>query len=134
VAVAAIGKAGVYPGTRWTVPRDRDKFGSDSLFLWKSSNFGGEITCCAPGVRIISTARYHEEAYQDMSGTSMSAPAVCAVLATILSRDVKYREMQRNADRAAHAKMRLVQSCRDIGLSTKYQGYGLVQLSRLAGL
>jgi subtilisin family serine protease len=127
IAVTAIGHLGVGPGNNVEVPEERDKRADGQLFFARYSNFGPETACCAPGVRIISTAWGDPASYVEMSGTSMASPAACGVLASLLSTDLVYRAMDRDARRAAYARAVLDRACRSIGLDPKYQGRGLIQ-------
>jgi serine protease len=100
------------------------------LFASAYSNFGQELDCCAPGVRIISTTHHHPFAYGEMTGTSMATPVACACLANMLSEDPEYLKMQRNAERSDCAKNRILEACIDIGLPAQFQGRGLVYASK----
>jgi subtilisin family serine protease len=98
------------------------------LYLANFSNIGQEMTCTGPGVGIVSTvpARNGSDApYADMSGTSMAAPAVCALLATLLSRDDYYRKCPRDLTRPMRAYTLLRQALYPLGLNPSYQGGGL---------
>ena len=76
----------------------------------------------APGSRVVS-CKNACNLYQIKSGTSMSTPIVSGALALLLE---KYPEMS-NKD----VKLRLRDSCTDLGLPHNQQGWGLLNLNLL---
>lgn len=76
----------------------------------------------APGCRVVSCAA-QENKYTVKSGTSMSTPIVSGAIALLLE---KYPEMT-NRD----VKLKLMKSCRDIGLPKNQQGWGMLDVERL---
>ena len=76
----------------------------------------------APGCRIVSCAA-HPDRYAIKSGTSMSTPIVSGAIALLLE---KYPAMT-NLD----VKLKLMESCRDVGLPKNQQGWGLLDVERL---
>lgn len=76
----------------------------------------------APGSSVVSCA-LQENKYTIKSGTSMSTPIVSGAIALLLE---KYPEMT-NRD----VKLKLRESCRDIGLPKNQQGWGLLDVERL---
>lgn len=135
VAVSAIGQAGWGPnGTLASLnyPEDPNKYGYNNLYLANFSNFGTEVVCCGPGVGIISTVPqgYGLAApYAAMSGTSMASPAVCAILAGILSSSTDYTNLSRDYTRSEKARALLRMNCADIGVDDKYQGRGITRIT-----
>ena len=131
VSVSAVGIPGCCPDNGLdaaTTPAQSDRYSFTGLYSPTFVSVGPAINYVGPGVAIISTvpgASDGSAPYAAMSGTSMAAPAVCAALATVLSRDQTYLAMPRDIHRAARAATLLFQSCRDLGLSPQYQGLGL---------
>lgn len=76
----------------------------------------------APGSRVISCASRGDK-YTIKSGTSMSTPIVSGAIALLLE---KYPDLTNRA-----VKMKLMESCRDIGLPRNQQGWGLLDVERL---
>lgn len=76
----------------------------------------------APGSRVISCAGRSDK-YAIKSGTSMSTPIVSGAIALLLE---KYPDMTNRA-----VKLKLMESCRDIGLPRNQQGWGLLDVERL---
>ena len=76
----------------------------------------------APGCRVVSCAAARNQ-YAIKSGTSMSTPIVSGAIALLLE---KYPEMT-NRD----VKLKLRESCRDIGLPRNQQGWGILDMERL---
>jgi subtilisin len=137
-AVSAIGLLGwAPPGTFSSSnrPQDPSLMGSDNLFLAAFSCFAGPgqtLACAGPGVGIISTVPDRAALtgrYMEMDGTSMASPAACGALAVILSNDANYKSLPRNGSRTNAAQNLLAQHCKSIGLSAKYEGRGLPQIS-----
>jgi subtilisin len=136
VAVSALGLEGWGPdGTLAAMrqPFEREKFGSDRLFLANFSCFGSEIACCAPGVGIISTVPERHglmTPYSAMDGTSMASPAACGALAAILAVTPDYQGLPRDASRAERARALLKANCEDVGMDARFQGRGIPQVVR----
>jgi len=86
---------------------------------WQSS-YGEYLDIMAPGVNVISCFDSEEPFYQNMSGTSMSAPYISGVIALLLSRepDLSFEEI----------RARLAYSAQDKGNIGKdiYYGNGLL--------
>lgn len=76
----------------------------------------------APGCRVVSCAA-QENKYAVKSGTSMSTPIVSGAVALLLE---KYPEMT-NRD----VKLKLMNSCQNIGLPRNQQGWGMLDVERL---
>ena len=76
----------------------------------------------APGSSVVSCG-FRENKYAIKSGTSMSTPIVSGAIALLLE---KYPEMT-NRD----VKLKLRESCRDIGLPKNQQGWGLLDVEKL---
>ena len=83
----------------------------------------------APGSCVIScNGRYQRtgRAYTEKSGTSMSAPVVAGAIAVLLS---KYSSMSN-----LEVKLRLRQTCVDLGLNKNRQGWGMLHVKALLEL
>lgn len=83
----------------------------------------------APGSCVIScNGRYQRtgRAYTEKSGTSMSAPVVAGAIAVLLS---KYPSMSN-----LEVKLRLRQTCVDLGLNRNRQGWGILHVKALLEL
>lgn len=78
----------------------------------------------APGCSIVSCAGRNDK-YTIKSGTSMSTPIVSGALALLLER---YPDMTNK-----EIKLKLRESCTDIGLPKNQQGWGLLNVERLIG-
>lgn len=76
----------------------------------------------APGCRVVSCAA-QDYKYTVKSGTSMSTPIVSGAIALLLE---KNPEMS-NKD----VKLKLMRSCRDIGLPKNQQGWGMLDVEQL---
>lgn len=76
----------------------------------------------APGCRVVSCAA-QDHKYTVKSGTSMSTPIVSGAIALLLE---KNPEMS-NKD----VKLKLMRSCRDIGLPKNQQGWGMLDVEQL---
>ena len=87
------------------------------------SNFGYGIDVAAPGVEIISAGHYGGHVI--MSGTSMAAPHIAAIIALIRASGA--------ASNAVAAEQLLYESCRDIGQTGKdpYYGWGVPDCGRI---
>ncbi len=131
IAVSAIGllgwgTPGSMPSTR--LPLEATRFGDDNLFHANFSCFGEQIVAAGPGVGIISTIppRFGlTKPYASMGGTSMASPAVCGILAAILSNSSAYKALPQNNARSAIGLNLLQQACQSIGLDAKFQGRGM---------
>ena len=91
---------------------------------WQSS-YGEYLDIMAPGVNVISCFDIEEPFYENMSGTSMSAPYISGVIALLLSRepDLSFEEI----------RARLAYSAYDMGEAGKdiYYGNGLLNAAAL---
>ncbi len=76
----------------------------------------------APGSRIVS-CKNASGLYQIKSGTSMSTPIVSGAVALFLE---KYPNLSNK-----EVKLKLRESCRDLGLPPNQQGWGLLDIERL---
>lgn len=76
----------------------------------------------APGSRIVS-CKNTSNLYQIKSGTSMSTPIVSGAIALLLE---KYPQMS-----GKDVKLKLRESCMDLGLPHNQQGWGLLDLEQL---
>jgi len=134
IGVAALGKWGWGPDNSITVHMTPDPntqanfFGEDDLYLASFSCFGPTVAAAAPGAGVISTVPPRPGAsspYAAMDGTSLSSPAVCGILAVLLSRSEAYKKMPRDSKRADEAWELFRRHCIDIGLADTFQGKGM---------
>lgn len=133
VGVTALGEKdwgppGSLPAYR--LPKEKDRFGRDALYLANFSCFGRGVDAAGAGVGIISTVRADDSTpapYACYGGTSMATPYVTGVLTARLSRDGDYKKRSADEDRAAYARKQLEALCRDIGLAPDYQGRGFAR-------
>ena len=146
VVVAAAGNFGPAWGTITTpgiskkiitVGASNDEEESESLGKLRKNYSGrGPTRECvvkpdlvAPGSCVIScNGRYQRtgRAYIEKSGTSMSAPVVAGTIAILLS---KYPSMSN-----LEVKLRLRQTCVDLGLNKNRQGWGMLHVKALLEL
>lgn len=140
IAVSAIGKDNVLPdGTvaKAMISKTKEHTATNGLYFSAFSNFGKEIFCSAPGVGLMTvTPEISENQSQsmyiiDQSGTSLASAVTTGVLASLLSKNRIYNNLERNEKRADYARSILKKSCMDIGLKEQFQGYGLPQISSL---
>jgi subtilisin len=130
-AVSAIGKLGWAPAGTFSAsnnPQQPYLHGTDNLFLAAFSSYGATLACTAAGVGIVSTVPEKadfRDAYMEMDGTSMAAPAACGTLAVILSQDARYRGLPRDISRTNAARHLLASHCKSIGLAQQYEGRGV---------
>ena len=134
-AVSAIGQLGCAPPGSLSAsfrPHPRPMHGRDHLFLAAFSCIGEPgakpLTCCGPGVGIISTVPDRlgiSDRYVPMDGTSMASPAVCGALAVILGRDPGYKVLPRDETRTRAARDALIGHCHSIGMGAQLVGHGL---------
>ncbi len=143
VVVAAAGNYGPGRGTV-TIPGVSKKIitvGSSndqqepSVFGRQKKNYSGrgptkecvvKPDLVAPGSNVYScNSRYRRnmKAYVPKSGTSMSTPVVAGAVAVLLS---KYPDMSN-----VEVKLKLRQSCRDLGLQRNRQGWGILDVEKL---
>lgn len=76
----------------------------------------------APGCSVVSCAS-HRDGYAIKSGTSMSTPIVSGAIALLLEKYPGLTNLE--------VKLKLRESCRDIGLPKNQQGWGLLDVERL---
>jgi subtilisin len=132
VSVSAIGfDPVILPGSIFEnfLPHPREKpLWQDNYFFATFSGRGTKITCCGPGVSVISAALARDgipDPSLPVSGTSFAAPLVCAVLAASLSVDDEYKALPRNATRADYALNKLLNLCQPLGFPSEMQGCGI---------
>ncbi len=92
--------------------------------FWQSS-YGEFLDVMAPGVNVMSCFDIEEPYYEQMSGTSMSAPYISGAIALLLAHepDINFEEI----------RSRLAYSAFDLGETGKdsYYGYGLLDARAL---
>lgn len=122
VAVTALGRIEAYPfGSSAALQPVRASSGD--LFTPYFANFGeAHIRCAAPGVGIVSTV--NESGYQAESGTSMAAPVVSALSATLLSRNASVLG-GRTPERLSKLRDMLYTCCTRSGFHAESVGHGV---------
>jgi subtilisin len=122
VAVTALGRVEAYPfGTSAFLQPIRASSGE--FFTPYFANFGeAHIRCAAPGVGIVSTV--NESGYLAESGTSMAAPIVSALSATLLSRNAKVLG-GRTTERLSKLRDMLYTCCTRSGFRAESVGHGV---------
>ena len=126
VAVTAIGRDTTFPDTPAfnAFVSDQRATSDPHIFLAKFSNFGPQVQFAAPGHAIVSTFPGGDWWFD--SGTSMAAPYVSGLLASLLSDNTNILNMAGSAERSAAMLQMLVGRARALGLPQKSQeGYGL---------
>jgi len=121
VAAAGNGGAVIYPAAYSSVVAVSATDEEDDLAYFSST--GSQVEFAAPGNNIYST--YLNNGYKTLGGTSMSSPHVAGTAALVwaangCSNDAVRTQLQSTAE--------------DIGLSTREQGYGLVDAAEAAGV
>lgn len=133
-AVSGVGHLGTTPPGTISATRAPDvpeKYAKDKLYLAKFSCFGEEVDCTAPGVGIISTLPDklgNQRSYGSRDGTSMATPLVTGIAAAKLSVHPTFSDMARDEVRSQVMIQTLRESCKDIGLASKYGGTGIPQV------
>lgn len=122
VAVTALGRDEAYPfGSSAALQAIRAKSGD--FFTPFFANFGeSHVGCAAPGVGIVSTV--NENGYQAESGTSMAAPIVTALSATLLSRHLS-NFGARTPQRLSKLRDLLYTCCTRAGFHAESVGHGV---------
>lgn len=124
VGVSALGRKGTYPAGTVDEGDIGEPFGVDpDDYIALFSNFGEGVDLTGPGVAIVSTLP--GSTYGVMSGTSMAAPAVAGLAASLLGRTPALRNAPRNADRATGLMRALFATARSLGFGPEYVGRGL---------
>lgn len=112
VAVGALGKCGVAPGS---LMHDNEAAScladNKSFYLLDKLAFGPELTCVSPGIGVVTSFDGRTVA---LSGTSFAAPIAAGVLAVRLAGDRGYKSKS-NGLRAAHARAVLDGALRPCG-------------------
>jgi subtilisin family serine protease len=132
VAVTALGRSDVCPPSTtaaYSLHPNRGVDAGNGLTFAGFSCYGPEVDCCGPGVGIVSCSPSPSQpnllSWVAKDGTSMAAPAVCGVLAVLLSRSPQYRSMARDLRRTQEALKVLYSACRQNSLDPFRQGRGM---------
>lgn len=124
VGVSAFGRDKTYPADSAHALRPKRAQGTDSAdFVPAFANAGKGVDCIAPGVAVVST--YLAESYQALDGTSMAAPTVSGIAATLLSNTPKLLAASRDAARAQALRALLYSKCKALGFGLAEEGSGL---------
>lgn len=121
IAVAALGRADAFPEDSAHSLHMTNQLSRDGNYFFATfSNYGPEISLCAPGIGIISTV---PTGYAAWDGTSMAAPFIAGLAGLILE---AYPEI-RTGDRQQPELVRsiLESASIDLGLPPEMQGAGL---------
>jgi subtilisin family serine protease len=100
------------------------------VYFWSESAYGSGVDVLGPGVGIL-IAREGEVSF-DLSGTSFASPIVTGLLAVELSRNATYLSLPRDMSRAEYARRCLQGVARRVGISSSFEGSGIVTLGAAA--
>jgi minor extracellular protease Epr len=96
----------------------------DPYFFANFSNADDEVDFIGPGVGIIS---WVSEASQGvMDGTSMASPAVCGLVARLLSQRLDILQMEKNQQRSDDIVRMAFEAAREIGFGNAFEGSGRI--------
>ncbi|MGI9022997.1 MAG: S8 family serine peptidase [Acidimicrobiales bacterium] len=122
LAVSAMGHKGTFPTSSAEMDTVAAPYGTDRKnFIADFSNVGPEIDLTAPGVGIISTVP--EDTYAEISGTSMSCPAVTGMAARAL--DASVLSMRRDGARSDAMVKAILATAKSLGFEPQFEGHGL---------
>ncbi|WP_144141059.1 S8 family peptidase [Paraburkholderia sp. BCC1884] len=126
VSVGAVGREGTFPAGTTFVKCLKRAQGTDKLDFvpWFSNN--GKVNVAAPGVAVISTVG--SNSYTAMNGTSMAAPIITGIAASVLSNDTSLAEIERGPERLKLLKELLYDQCNTLGFGVTDVGSGLPKL------
>ena len=122
VAAAGNGGAVIYPAAYSSVIAVSATDSNDDLAYFSST--GKQVELAAPGVDINSTLL--GGGYGEKSGTSMASPHVAGTAALVWKANPSWSNDK--------VRAKLQETAEDIGLSTREQGYGLVDADEAAGV
>lgn len=130
ISITAIGEKGTYPQDS---TETLDEFAPYTTsvknalhkrrYAARFTNIGPEVRATAPGVGIVSTLP--GSGYGVMSGTSMSSPVACGLLAAALSKKPKILKMARTKKRAIEIQRLFFSLCSVAGFTQEIEGQGL---------
>jgi subtilisin family serine protease len=127
VAAAGNGGAVIYPAAYSSVIAVSATDEYDNLASFSST--GKQVELAAPGVDINSTLpgnTYSDDLGETWSGTSMASPHVAGTAALVWAANLGWTNDE--------VRTQLQSTAEDIGLSTREQGYGLVDAAEAAGV
>jgi len=129
IAVSAVGRIGTFPDQSAHNLRITEQIGHDGkTFFAGFSNFGPEVTVCAPGVAIPATV---PTGYAAWDGTSTTGAFVSGLAALILD---AYPEIRTGDYKQPQYVLEIIKSsATDLGLSGELQGAGLINAERALG-
>lgn len=129
IAVSAIGRIGTFPDQSAHSLRITGRIGRDGKsFFAGFSNFGPEVTVCAPGVAIPATV---PTGYAAWDGTSTAAAFVAGLAALILD---AFPEIRTGDYKQPQYVLEIIKSsATDLGLPGELQGAGLINAERALG-
>ncbi len=123
VAAAGNGGAVIYPAAYSSVIAVSAIDSNDELAYFSST--GKQVELAAPGVDINSTLPGNTYSGETWSGTSMASPHVAGTAALVIASGIS---------NVTEVRAKLQDTAEDIGLSTREQGYGLVDAAEAAGV
>lgn len=124
IAVSAFGRKGTFPPKTEPNGSIKAPYGSDKKnFIADFSNIGKEVDLTGPGVGIVSC--YPNDRYAVMSGTSMACPAVCGVMANLLTNNPQIANLGADQARTDAFISLLAKNTKSLGFSAKFEGSGM---------
>ena len=124
LAVAAMGRKGMFPAGAATQSRVASPFGTDpNDFVASFSNIGSDTDLIGPGVGVVSTV---PAGYAIMDGTSMACPAITGAAARVLSQNSAVIGMPRDQARSNAIISLLVSNTTPRGFGAIFEGRGLI--------
>jgi len=125
-AVGAVGLSKAFAPTSTHRSIGVHQANNDNEFVAAFSNYSVDgVDGAGPGVAVISTG--HADGYLTMSGTSMAAPAVAGVAASLLSQNPEVAALS-GAERVKALRELLYNQARTLQFDNKYVGSGVPAL------
>jgi subtilisin family serine protease len=124
IAVAACGRTGSWPNNALEHELLRPPATHfNDIHAATFTCFGSEVTVSAPGVGVVSA--FPKDRFAVMSGTSMSTPVVCGLIASALSRDPTFAQSAPDVGRATAITRAAIGAATLLGLPPGYEGHGI---------
>ena len=129
IGVSAMGRMGTIPAGSLPDASVSDTRGSDSAnFLASFTSVGPEVDFIGPGVGAVSTIP--DNAYGQLSGTSMACPVVAGCAASLLAGDRELNTSVRDRQRSDALAKLLGASASSLGFTLDQQGAGLPSVAK----